>query len=202
MVKRLFLFILAGSILAGCSFQTTPASSAQSRPNRPSFSNSNDPSIITTDTPTPLPPSPTPGLTPSATPLQMTPTDTPTAFHFLIYLTNLEADPALYTGLCDLPVVVTFNGSITSTAAGTVTYHFVRSDGYADKPQTLVFTQAQTLPISTAWSKIPVSGQQFSGWEQIFIDSPNNQAMAKASFTLACHQGDLNKPGNSGPKIK
>jgi hypothetical protein len=62
-------------------------------------------------------------------------------------------------------------------------YHFMRSDGSSSPVQSLVFSGAGSQSVSIDWT----IGASYTGWEQIYIDSPNHQAMAQAGFTLTCH---------------
>jgi hypothetical protein len=107
---------------------------------------------------------------------------------------TLDVNPSYYAGLCNLPVVITFNGSITSSTQGTVTYHFIRSDGYSEKPNTLVFTGAGTQFISTSYTKIGVPNQPSSLWVELILDSPYNQTLSKAISLLNCSQGERARP--------
>jgi len=107
-------------------------------------------------------------------------TATPTTF--AVSSTTLTVSPTTYDGSCTTPVKFTFNGTITANRAGTVQYHFIRSDG-PSPVQTLVFSGAGSQSVTADWSL----GASTSGWEQIYIDNPNHQAMAQAGFTLTCH---------------
>ena len=95
--------------------------------------------------------------------------------------TTLTVSQTTYSGSCASPVKFTFNGTITANRAGTVQYHFIRSDG-PSPVQTLVFPAAGSLPVSAEWAL----GASYTGWEQIYINSPNHQGMAQAGFTLTC----------------
>jgi hypothetical protein len=49
--------------------------------------------------------------------------------------------------------VLTFTGTITTNAAGTVSYHWLRSDGASTSPDdTLTFGGAATKTATTTWS--------------------------------------------------
>ena len=109
-----------------------------------------------------------------------TPTPTPTAT-----ATNTSAPPFAVTS-------VTFTnsggcGAFTATAnivvngAGSVTYHWVRSDGAIDgvSHPAVVFTAAGTQSVSTTWSATAPGTM----WLDLYIDTPNNQQFGRASFT-------------------
>jgi len=74
----------------------------------------------------------------------------------------------------------TATANITTNGAGTVTYHWVRSDGAADSAAhpPVVFTAAGTQSVNTTWS---ASGTG-TYWIDIYIDSPNNQQFGRATF--------------------
>jgi hypothetical protein len=108
-------------------------------------------------------------------------TATPTTF--AVSTTSLTVSPTTYDGSCTSGIKFTFNGTITTNRSGTVQYHFLRSDGASGPTQSLVFSGAGSQSVSTDWT---LSGS-INGWEQIYIDSPNHQAMAQAGFTLTCH---------------
>lgn len=75
--------------------------------------------------------------------------------------------------------------SITTNAAGTVTYHWTRSDGGSNPTDTLVFSGAASKSINYDWAL----GSTWNGstsWVGIYIDSPNHQDFGHQSFTTAC----------------
>ena len=108
-------------------------------------------------------------------------TATPTTL--AVTSTTLAVSPTSYNGACGGGIKFSFNGTITANRAGTVQYHFISSDGGSNPVQTLVFTGAGSMPVSTDWTL----SASYTGWQQIYIDSPNHQAMAQAGFTLSCH---------------
>jgi len=73
------------------------------------------------------------------------------------------------------------NASITTNGAGSVTYHWIRSDGATDTAThpALVFSSAGTQSVSTNWY-VSAHG---SFWMDIYIDSPNHQQFGRANFT-------------------
>lgn len=70
---------------------------------------------------------------------------------------------------------------ITTNAAGTVTYNWVRSDGATDTAThpDVVFTSAGTKTVSTSWSTT-ASGDK---WMDIYINQPNHQQFGRANFS-------------------
>ena len=78
---------------------------------------------------------------------------------------------------CPLPFV--FTSTITTNTAGTVTYHWIRSDSAINAPQTKTFGAAGTQSVSYTWSL----GASGSFWVQLYIDSPNHQAFSQVHVT-------------------
>lgn len=105
--------------------------------------------------------------TPSPTP---TPTSTPVFAVTSVTFTN--------TGGCG---AFTATANITANGAGSVTYHWVRSDGATDTVShpAVIFTSAGTQSVNTSWSTT-ASGTM---WLDLYIDTPNNQQFGRASFT-------------------
>jgi len=78
---------------------------------------------------------------------------------------------------CPLPFV--FTSAIHTNGAGTVTYHWIRSDSAINAPQTLTFGAAGTQSVSYTWSL----GASGTFWVQLYIDSPNHQGFSQVSVT-------------------
>lgn len=75
--------------------------------------------------------------------------------------------------------------NITTNAAGTVTYKWVRSDGANAPMQSVIFGSAGTQAVTTTWSL----GSVWEGdehWLGIYVDDPNHQDFGHRSFTDAC----------------
>jgi hypothetical protein len=64
--------------------------------------------------------------------------------------------------------------NITTNTAGTVNYHWTRSDG-TNTNGTLVFASATTQPISVEWSLGSVWAPAPDEWMGIYVDTPNHQ---------------------------
>jgi len=74
---------------------------------------------------------------------------------------------------------------ITTSKAGTVTYHWTRSDGSSSSTNTLTFGSAGTQSVNYDWAL----GHTWSGtssWVGIYIDNPNHQDFGNQPFTIAC----------------
>ena len=96
--------------------------------------------------------------------------------------------PAIVFAVTSAPVTnggtcgaFTATANIITNGAGSVTYHWVRSDGAIDAAPhpALVFASAGTQSVNTAWS-VSAPG---SYWIDIYIDTPNNQQFGRANFT-------------------
>jgi hypothetical protein len=75
----------------------------------------------------------------------------------------------------------TIIAAITTNGPGSVTYHWVRSDGAIDTltHPALVYSSAGTQSVSTDWY-VTAHG---SFWMDIYIDSPNHQQFGRANFS-------------------
>jgi hypothetical protein len=71
--------------------------------------------------------------------------------------------------------------NITTNGAGSVTYHWVRSDGAIDGAShpAIVYGSAGTQTVSTSWSAAAAG----THWIDIYIDTPNHQQFGRATFT-------------------
>ena len=65
--------------------------------------------------------------------------------------------------------------NITTSAAGSVDYHWTRSDGAGGTTTTLVFGSAGTQSVSADWQLGSVWAPAPDEWMGIYIDSPNHQ---------------------------
>jgi Peptidase family C25 len=98
---------------------------------------------------------------------------------------SLASTPAVYRGDC--PVVIKFNGSITSNKAGAVTYLFSRSDGATDTVKTAIFSGSGTKPVTDTWTLGGISLPYFKGWEAIKVLSPSAVTSNQANFEIRCN---------------
>jgi len=74
-----------------------------------------------------------------------------------------------------------FSGTITVTAAGTVEYKWVQSNG-VEYAGTLTFSSAGTQSVpDNSW--IVYGGSLFTGWGKIVVTSPNSISSNQANFT-------------------
>ncbi len=75
----------------------------------------------------------------------------------------------------------TVTANITTNGAGSVTYHWVRSDGAIDgvSHPPVVFASAGTQSVNTTWS----AGAAGTHWIDIYIDTPNHQQFGRATLT-------------------
>jgi hypothetical protein len=99
---------------------------------------------------------------------------------FAVTSASLSADHTSITGIC--PQTFTYHATITTNAAGTVTYYFVLSNGTNTSTKSIVFDSPDTDTASGTWS-IGASG---SYWVKIYIDNPNHQLFGPLNLTLTC----------------
>jgi hypothetical protein len=74
---------------------------------------------------------------------------------------------------------------ITTNGAGSVVYHWTRSDSSSSSTATLTFDSAGTQSINYDWAL----GSTWAGttsWVGIYIDDPNHQDFGHKTFTTAC----------------
>ena len=93
--------------------------------------------------------------------------------------------PASHTG-DDCPVTFTFNGTITSSRGGPVTYRWIRSDGATGPTSTLYFKEAGTQSVQAETWTLGGPGTTGTFWEAIRVLSPAPATSNEASFTLDC----------------
>ncbi len=82
-----------------------------------------------------------------------------------------------------------FTADIHVNAAGSVTYHWIFSNGDTSGKNTLTFDDEGSQSVSTSWtlgSKKDVSPNPYSGWAQLYVDSPNNQSFGRIHFSITC----------------
>jgi hypothetical protein len=107
---------------------------------------------------------------------------TATSSVFAVTSVSINSNPSTYNGACDSGVKITFTGKITVNRSGTVKYHFYRSDGASGEVKTIDFSEAGTQTVTDSWTL----STDLTGWEKIYIDSPNHQSLGEANFTLTC----------------
>jgi len=69
--------------------------------------------------------------------------------------------------------------------AGTITYHWDRSDNSSGSTETLTFSGADTKTVTTTWT-YGAKPNTYHDWERIYVDDPNHQAFPKINVTLKC----------------
>jgi hypothetical protein len=198
----IFIIVLSAAVLVACNSTPTPAVSQQRQTldQRSGRNLTRTPPVAQPiETPEMTTPTPAEKQQPTPTPTVFNPTPAVTAGNVQVAIPMdisavLETNPRVYVGLCFIPVTFTFNGTITSSAAGTVTYHFTRSDGYSEKQHILTFNEPGMQAISTSWTMVGQPQNVVGGWVSLVIDSPHSLPLAKSAFTMNCVQGAFNGP--------
>jgi hypothetical protein len=90
------------------------------------------------------------------------------------------AAPGKISASC--PYTIQFKGSIEASAACTVKFKFIRSDGALKPVQTLSFLGPGTKMVTDSWSL----GLSLSGWEAIQVLTPVAVISNHADFKLTC----------------
>ncbi len=108
---------------------------------------------------------------------------------------KLEAIPREYKGPC--PVTIKFQGSIETDGPTTVKYIYKRSDNAIDTNDRHFTLAAAPFhqAVDTTWT-LGGPGMVFDGWEQIYIQTPNDGFTSnQAHFHIACD----GTPGGGNP---
>jgi hypothetical protein len=104
----------------------------------------------------------------------------PTSTVFAVTSIDSSIDDNNVIGTC--PHTFKWTANIKVNKAGTITFHWDRSDGSSTSTDTLTFSAAGTKSVTDTW-KITATG---NGWERIYIDDPNHQAFPKVNFKMTC----------------
>jgi len=143
------------------------------------------PTSIPTTTPTATPtkvPTSAPTATPTKPPTP-TPTPTPATIDFQVSSVTASVSPESGPSICNKQTSFefVFSGTITVTAAGTIQYKWVQSNG-VESAGTLTFSSAGSKSVpANSW--IVYGGSLFTGWGKIVVTSPNSISSNKANFT-------------------
>jgi len=97
-----------------------------------------------------------------------------------ILITAKISSPGKLSAIC--PYTLKFKGEISASAACTVQYKFVRSDGGSTAVQALHFIAAGTTPLTYTW----FLGATLVGWVAIQVTSPVSVVSNHGDFALAC----------------
>ena len=85
------------------------------------------------------------------------------------------------------PFKFTWTAVIEVNKAGTITYHWDRSDGTSGSSTDLDFSAAGTKTVTDSWKDSTwVAGNTYHLWERIYIEDPNHQSFPKVNVTLKC----------------
>lgn len=136
-------------------------------------------SLTPTQTPTATA-TPTTSVTPTGTP---TNTPTPTLVPFSVTGVTAAVAPTT-SAVC--PTTYNFSASITTNAAGTVTYKWERSDGAGAPTETISFASAGTQTVTDTWMRGVTTPPGTPGWERVHILTPNDLTSNKAELTQTC----------------
>jgi hypothetical protein len=127
--------------------------------------------------------------TPTSTPGTGTPTAT--LSYFAVRSVSIAASPSSFSGVC--PTTISVSGTLTANRAGTVKYHFIRSDGSVSSTVTLTFTESGSQTITDSYSA------SATGYDSVYVDEPNHQLFGSASYTITCGTATVTSTGTSTP---
>lgn len=102
---------------------------------------------------------------------------------FAVMQVSQPLNPTNYVGNC--PVTYMLDAIISTNGVGTVTYHWLRSDGSVSPETALYYTAAGYQTASDTWTS-GVAGSVINVWDQLYIDKPNAQTYSPTSFSLTC----------------
>jgi len=91
--------------------------------------------------------------------------------------------------VCPPGYTFTFNADIVTNAPGTVSYHWIFSDGTASSEQSLTFSAAGDQNVSTNWTlgaKGTLPTNPYVATASIHITTPNNQTFGAQSIAIGC----------------
>jgi hypothetical protein len=91
--------------------------------------------------------------------------------------------PPVAASHCTAPASFRYQGTITATAPGPVSYRWVYSSGQQGPVQTVAFTEAGHRQVTGATVKTKKAG---TGWAEIKMISPAAATSNKASYKLLC----------------
>jgi hypothetical protein len=167
-----FLIAIASVALTACG-SSSPGASVGSTA-------SSSPAVVASTTPSPAP-SPSSRPSPSST-----------AFH--VTGLTLRADSAAHVGAC--PLEITFRGQISAVGGpGTVSYHWVSSDGDTSPIKTVDIGASRTAEVSSTWTVDRTYLPTHAGWSSIELvgplsTTPDGVESARADFVFTCDTDD------------
>ncbi len=113
---------------------------------------------------------------------------TPTSFHVTDVDMSINASSVDVS--CPSGKKFVFTANISVSGPGTITYHWIFSNGDETDNEELTFDEKGSQSVSTSWtlgSKKDVSPNPYTGWAQLYVDSPNNQSFGRVHFSIECH---------------
>jgi hypothetical protein len=103
---------------------------------------------------------------------------------------SVSPSPASFDAACQLNTTVTFTATIhapAGTRGGTITYHWLRSDGTATANQSTTFAAGQTAKtVTTTWALPDSLGNGSTRWAALQTTAPNGVTSPHANFTFHC----------------
>jgi hypothetical protein len=98
---------------------------------------------------------------------------------------RIGMNPSSWRGRC--PAEFRFTATIVSRGAGTVYYHWERSDGSSTPRQSTSFSGAnQERTMGNEWRVSRPVGERFRGWEQFVATEPNFIRSNRAIINMTC----------------
>ncbi len=104
------------------------------------------------------------------------------------FTADATVTPAATTSTCATPATFTVSGTVSATAAGTVTYQWFGSSRMTGQVQTLHFSGAGTKRVTGTPVRSKTAG---TGWAAIKTVSPKAATSNRATYILDCSDGPV-----------
>ena len=118
---------------------------------------------------------------------------------------GLSVNNSAVTVACPAGYTFLFSADIVTNNAGSVTYHWIFSDGTTSPQQTLVFSDASTQTVTAAWTlgangTLPTN--PYAGSASVYIDEPNHQTFGPLPVAIGCIFATPTTAPTSTPTIR
>jgi hypothetical protein len=129
-------------------------------------------------------------------------TGTPATFPMAVTHVGISVNNSGMTVACPPGNAFIFTADITTNGPGTITYHWIFSDGTTSTVQSLNFITPGDQSVSSTWnlgSNGSLPGNPYSGTASLFIDDPNHQDFGSQAVTITCVFTPPTAPASSTP---
>jgi hypothetical protein len=116
-------------------------------------------------------------------------TGTPATFPMTVTHVGISVNNSGATVACPPGNAFIFTADITTNGPGTITYHWIFSDGTTSSEQSLNYTAPGDQSVSSTWTlgaNGSLPGNPYSGTASLFVDDPNHQDFGSQAITITC----------------